>query len=176
MRGGCRARIGYVPRVSFSSPLLAITIPDMIAVIQRVAAAKVIVDGRTVGAINRGLCILCAVQKDDTDRDLQWMADKIATMRVFPEGDKNFHLDVRQAGAAVLLISNFTVAAITNTGRRPTLERAADPESARTIFEKLLARVAELGVPVQTGKFREHMDVTIENDGPITFIVDSRAE
>ena len=147
----------------------------MIAVIQRVASARVVVDGQTVGQIGRGLCILCAVQKDDTDRDLQWMADKIATMRVFPEGDKNFHLDVKQAGAGVLLISNFTVAAITNQGRRPTLERAADPETARTQFEKLLAKVRDLGVDVQTGKFREHMDVSIENDGPITFIVDSRA-
>jgi D-tyrosyl-tRNA(Tyr) deacylase len=145
----------------------------MIAVIQRVRGARVVVDGQTVGEIRTGLCILCAVQKDDTDEDLQWMADKIATMRVFPEGDKNFHLDVKQAGASVLLISNFTVAAITNLGRRPTLERAADPETARAMFEKLLERVQALGVRVQTGKFREHMDVTIENEGPITFIVNS---
>ena len=147
----------------------------MIAVIQRVTSARVVVDGQTVGQIGRGLCILCAVQKDDTDKDLQWMADKVATMRVFPEGDKNFHLDVKQAGGGVLLISNFTVAAITNQGRRPTLERAADPETARVMFEKLLAKVRDLGIDVQTGQFREHMDVSIENDGPITFIVDSRA-
>jgi D-tyrosyl-tRNA(Tyr) deacylase len=148
----------------------------MIAVIQRVSRAQVVVDQEVVGAIDKGLCILCAVQKDDTDRDLQWMADKIATMRVFPEGDKNFHLDVRQAAAGVLLISNFTVAALTHLGRRPTLERAADPETARAMFEKLLAKVREEGIDVQTGRFREHMDVTIENDGPITFIVDSHAE
>jgi D-tyrosyl-tRNA(Tyr) deacylase len=146
----------------------------MIAVIQRVSAAKVVVDGQIVGQIGTGLCILCAVQKDDTDQDLQWMAEKIATMRVFPEGDKNFHLDVKQAGAGVLLISNFTVAAITNLGRRPTLERAADPETARVMFEKLLVKVRDLGVLVETGRFREHMDVTIENDGPITFIINSR--
>jgi D-aminoacyl-tRNA deacylase len=148
----------------------------MIAVIQRVSRAHVVVDGEVVGAIGRGLCILCAVQKDDTDRDLQWMADKIATMRVFPEGEKNFHLDVKQAAAGVLLISNFTVAAITNQGRRPTLERAADPEIARVMFEKLLSKVREQGMDVQTGKFREQMDVTIENQGPITFIVNSRVD
>src|SRR5690349_12224426 len=126
----------------------------MIAVIQRVSSAKVVVEGVVVGQIGKGLCVLCAVQKDDTDKDLNWMANKIATLRILPEGDEDFHLDVKQAGAGVLLISNFTVAAITNQGRRPTLERAADPETARGMFEKLLAKVRELGIDVQTGKFR----------------------
>jgi D-tyrosyl-tRNA(Tyr) deacylase len=147
----------------------------MIAVFQRVSSARVVVEGQVVGQIGKGLCILCAVQKDDTDKDLTWMAERVANLRVMPEGDKEFHLDVKQAGAEVLLVSNFTVAAITNLSRRPTLNGAADPETARGMFEQLLAKVRELGVSVQTGRFREHMDVTIENDGPITFIVDSRA-
>lgn len=147
----------------------------MIAVVQRVSSSKVVVDGEMVGSIGKGLCVLAAVHQDDTDKDVTWMAEKIANLRVFPEGEKNFHLDVRQAGAAVLLVSNFTVAAVTNQGRRPTLERAAEPEKGKQLFDNLLAKVAALGVTVQTGKFRAHMDVTIENDGPITFIVDSHA-
>jgi len=148
---------------------------EMIAVVQRVSGAKVVVNGEVVGQIGKGLCVLAAVHKTDSADDVKWMASKHAEMRVFPEGDKNFHLDVRQAGGGVLLISNFTVAAATHLGRRPTLEAAADPEKGRELFDQLLAKVAELGVTVQTGTFRAHMDVTIENDGPITFVVDSRA-
>ena len=147
----------------------------MIAVVQRVSSAKVVVEGEVVGQIGRGICVLAAVQKIDTDDDVTWMAEKLAGMRVFPEGEKNFHLDVRQAGGGILLISNFTVAAVTHLGRRPTLEAAADPEKGKLLFDQLLERVAALGVTVQTGKFRAHMDVSIENDGPITFIVDSHA-
>ncbi len=148
----------------------------MIAVVQRVSSAKVVVEGVVVGQIGKGLCVLAAVHKEDTSVEVNWMAEKLAAMRVFPEGEKNFHLDVRQAGGAILLISNFTVAAATHLGRRPTLEAAADPEKGRLLFDQLLERVASLGVTVQTGKFRAHMDVSIENDGPITFIVDSRAK
>ena len=148
----------------------------MIAVVQRVSAAKVVVDGQVVGQIGKGLCVLAAVQKIDMPDDVAWMANKLAGIRVFPEGEKNFHLDVRQAGGGILLVSNFTVAAITHLGRRPTLEAAADPEKGRLFFDDLVVQVGNLGVPVQTGTFRAHMDVTIENDGPITFIVDSRAK
>jgi D-tyrosyl-tRNA(Tyr) deacylase len=145
----------------------------MIAVVQRVSSAKVVVEGQVTGQIGLGLCVLASVHKDDTPDDIIWMAEKLTTLRVFSEGDKNFHLDLRQAGAGLLLISNFTVAAATHLGRRPTLEAAADPEKGRAMFDELLKQVADRGVPVQTGKFRAHMDVTIENDGPITFIVDS---
>ena len=148
----------------------------MISVVQRVSSAKVVVDGAVVGQIGRGLCVLAAVHKDDTPDDVQWTANKLAGLRVFPEGDKNFHLDVRQIGGGILLISNFTVAAVTHLGRRPTLEGAADPDKGRAYFDDLLAQVAALEVPVQTGTFRAHMDVTIENDGPITLIVDSHAK
>ncbi len=148
----------------------------MIAVVQRVTSAKVVVDGAVVGQIGKGLCVLAAVEKTDTEADVKWMAEKLATIRVFPEGDKNFHLDVRQAGGGILLISNFTVAAVTHLGRRPTLEGAADPEKGKLLFDQLLERVAALGVTVQTGQFRAHMDVSIENDGPITFIVESSAK
>jgi len=146
----------------------------MIAVVQRVRSAKVEVAGDVVGRIDKGLCVLAAIHRDDTAKEVSWMAEKIAGMRAFPEGDKNFHLDVRQVGGAVLLISNFTVAAATSTGRRPTLEAAADPVKGKAVFDELLAAVAALGVTVQTGVFQAHMDVTIENDGPITFIVDTR--
>lgn len=149
--------------------------PEMIAVVQRVSSAKVVVDGEIVGQVGKGLCVLAAVHKTDTADDVQWMASKLAEMRVFPVGDQNFHIDIRQAGGTILLISNFTVAAATHLGRRPTLEAAADAETGRELFDQLLSKVAELGVAVQTGKFRVHMDVTIENDGPITFVVDSRA-
>ncbi|CAN5584765.1 D-aminoacyl-tRNA deacylase [soil metagenome] len=148
----------------------------MIAVVQRVTSAKVVVAGEVVGQIGKGLCVLAAVHREDTPKEVAWTAEKIANMRVFPEGEKNFHQNVRQAGGAVLLISNFTVAAATATGRRPTLEAAADPVMGRALFDELLVAVAAQGVTVRTGVFQAHMDVTIENDGPITFIVDSRAK
>ena len=149
----------------------------MITIVQRVLEAKVTVEGETVGAIGPGLVALAAVVKGDSDRDLDWTAAKIAGLRIFRSHDssKHFDRDVKEIGGSVLLVSNFTVSAATRQGRRPSLDRAADPAVAESMFEKFLAAVRAQGVPVATGKFAADMKVSLVNDGPATFILDSAA-
>ena len=149
----------------------------MITIIQRVLEAKVVVDGQTVGAIGPGLVALAAVVKGDAERDLDWMAAKIVALRIFRSQDrqKHFDRDVKEIGGSVLLVSNFTIAAATRQGRRPSLDRAAEPAVAETMFEKFVAAIRAQGVPVETGKFAADMKVTLTNDGPATFILDSSA-
>jgi D-tyrosyl-tRNA(Tyr) deacylase len=143
----------------------------MIAVIQRVASAQVEVDGSIVGRIDKGIVALVAVERDDTSTQVEWMAAKLAQLRIFPQGEKNFDLDVKQAGGSILLVSNFTVAAETRKGRRPSLDAAASPERGRELFELLVLATRAQGVIVETGQFQAHMHVSLVNDGPITMIV-----
>ena len=146
----------------------------MIAVVQRVNEARVVVEGRTVGEIGPGLVVLAAVEKDDGPADIDWAANKIVSLRIFRNGDKQFDLDVKQAGGSVLLVSNFTVAGETRRGRRPSLDGAASPEKGRELFDLLVSTVKSLGVNVATGEFGADMKVSLTNDGPITFLVRSR--
>ena len=145
----------------------------MISVIQRVSEASVDVDGELVGSIGLGLVVLTSVCKTDTADDVTWTARKLTELRIFPAGDKHFHIDVRAAGGSILLISNFTVAAETAKGRRPGFVAAADAEQGGRLFGELLEAVRALGVNVQTGRFRSDMTVRIVNDGPATFLLDS---
>ena len=147
----------------------------MIAVVQRVTQASVVVDGRTVGRIDSGLVALVAVHKTDSSSDVTWTANKLCTLRVFRGGGKHFELDVKQVGGSVLLVSNFTVAAQTRQGRRPSFDEAADPQTGRRLFDELVEAVRALGVPVHTGEFGADMLVSLANDGPVTVIVDSRS-
>ena len=147
----------------------------MIAVVQRVTEAAVVVGDETVGRIGPGLLVLAAVHKTDTDADVAWTANKLVALRLFRHGDKHFELDVKQAGGSVLLVSNFTVAAATRRGRRPSFDAAAPPERGRELFDRLVDAVRALGVPVETGRFGADMRVSLVNDGPVTVIVDSRA-
>jgi D-tyrosyl-tRNA(Tyr) deacylase len=145
----------------------------MIAVVQRVSDASVVVEGETVGKIGSGLVVLAAVHRTDTDADVAWTANKLAGLRIFRNGDKYFDADVRQVGGSILLVSNFTVAADTRGGRRPSFIAAAETERGRELFDQLVAAVRALGVPVETGRFGADMLVSIVNDGPVTVIVDS---
>lgn len=143
----------------------------MIAVVQRVSEARVIVDGQTVGEIGPGLLVLAAVEKDDTNAEIEWAAAKIVSLRIFRNGDKHFDLDVKQIGGSILLVSNFTVAGETRKGRRPGLEGAAPPEKGRQLFDEFVEAVKRTGVPVATGQFGADMQVSLNNDGPVTFLV-----
>ena len=147
----------------------------MIAVVQRVTSAKVEVEGQTVGQIGQGLLVLASVCKDDTEDDLTWMTRKLAGLRIFRNGDKHFDRDVQQVGGSMLLISNFTVAAETSQGRRPSLDAAAPPEQAIALFDQFVALVRATNIPVATGQFGANMQVTLTNDGPATFILNSRS-
>jgi D-tyrosyl-tRNA(Tyr) deacylase len=146
----------------------------MIAVVQRVSEARVVVDGQTIGEIGPGLLVLAAVEKDDGPADIDWTANKLIALRIFRNGDKQFDRDVKQMGGSVLLVSNFTVAGETRRGRRPSLDGAASPEKGRELFDLLVDTVKALGVPVAKGEFGADMKVSLTNDGPITFLVRSR--
>jgi D-aminoacyl-tRNA deacylase len=149
----------------------------MIAVVQRVSEAAVRVDGEIIGQIGSGLLVLASVHRDDREADLAWTANKLVGLRVFrnPEdSDKCFDIDVKQANGSVLLVSNFTVAADTRRGRRPSFDAAAPPEVGRERFDRLVELVRATGVPVQTGRFGADMMVSLVNDGPVTLLIDSR--
>lgn len=152
----------------------------MIAVVQRVVEAEVTVGEARVGRIGRGMVVLVAVQRGDGPAAVGWMAQKLAGLRIFPseEGQHPFHRDVREIGGGMLLVSNFTVAADCRKGRRPALEPAAGPQEAQPLFDSLVAAVRQEGVHVETGSFGAAMRVRIENDGPVTFLVETprRAE
>ena len=149
----------------------------MIAVLQRVLEAKVVVDGRIVGQIEHGILALVAVAQEDTAEDVQWMANKLASIRMFraADGEKHFELDVREVNGSILLVSQFTLAAQTKKGRRPSFEKAAAPEVGRKLFDDLVRAVGELKIPVATGQFAADMKVSLTNDGPVTFILESRS-
>ena len=148
----------------------------MITIVQRVSEAKVTVDGEIVGAIGPGILALAAVVKGDTDKDIDWTAAKLAGLRIFRSEGKHFDKDVKEVGGSILLVSNFTVSASTRQGRRPSLDRAAEPAVAEAMFAKLVEATRAQGVPVETGKFAADMKISLVNDGPATFILDSAAE
>jgi len=145
----------------------------MIAVVQRVTEAAVHVDGEVVGSIGAGLVALVAVCGDDSAADVGWMSRKLVGLRIFRVGDKHFEADVKQAGGAILVVSNFTVAAATRHGRRPSFDAAADAQKGSELFAALVDQVKSAGVPVSTGRFRADMQVHLVNDGPVTVILDS---
>ena len=146
----------------------------MIAVVQRVDEASVSVDGEVVGKIDRGLAVLLAVHRDDTAADVAWTAAKLVALRLFPNGEKDFDSSVADVGGSILLVSNFTVAARTQKGRRPSFDEAADAQAGLPLFNHIVELLAASGVPLETGRFGAHMTVSMVNDGPVTVLVDSR--
>lgn len=146
----------------------------MICVIQRVCEASVTVADREAARIGAGMVVLAAVHADDQDDDVAWTARKLSSLRIFADGDRNFDRDVLQTGGSILLVSNFTVAAETSKGRRPSLSAAASPEVGREIFDRLIAAVRTLVPNTQTGQFGADMKVSLVNDGPVTFLLNSR--
>ena len=145
----------------------------MIAVVQRVTEAAVRVQQETVGAIGAGLVALVAVCADDTLADVRWMARKLTELRIFRSGEKHFDLDIKQAGGSMLLVSNFTVAAATCRGRRPSFEAAADAHKGAELFAALIEAARGSGLRIETGRFGADMQVQLVNDGPVTVTLDS---
>ena len=148
----------------------------MRAVIQRVTASAVTVDGEVVGQIGKGLNVLLGVGEDDTEADARYMADKILGLRCFSDDDSKFNLSLLDVQGSVLAISQFTLFGDCRKGRRPSFTGAARPEKAVPLYEAVVKRLRDRGVPVETGEFGAHMDVEIENDGPVTLLIDSKKE
>jgi D-tyrosyl-tRNA(Tyr) deacylase len=146
----------------------------MRAVIQRVSRASVRVEDRTVGRIEKGLLVFLGVGRDDTEDDIAWVVDKLVNLRIFPDDCGKMNLSVSDTGGAVLLISQFTLFGDCRKGRRPDFTAAGSPDTARGLYEKTIAAIAERGVPVQTGIFAAHMHIDSLNDGPVTLILDSK--
>jgi D-aminoacyl-tRNA deacylase len=146
----------------------------MKAVVQRVSKARVDVEGRTVGTIGQGILVLLGVEKEDGERDADWLADKIVNLRIFEDDAGKMNLALREIGGALLAVSQFTLAGNCTKGRRPSFDGAAPPAEANRLYEYFVARVRALGVPVETGVFQAMMAVSLVNDGPVTFVLESR--
>lgn len=145
----------------------------MRAVLQRVTSAQVVVDGAVVGSIDRGLLVFVGVGEGDTVDDAARIADQIVHLRIFADEAGKMNLAVTDVGGAVLVVSQFTLYADTSRGRRPSFTGAAPPEYAAEMVERVATAISDSGVPVATGSFGEHMEVTLVNDGPVTIVLDT---
>jgi D-tyrosyl-tRNA(Tyr) deacylase len=145
----------------------------MRALIQRVARADVRVADTIVGAIGRGLLVLLGVRQGDTLRDVEYLASRVVTLRIFEDAQGKMNRDVQDIRGAVLVVSQFTLYADSRKGRRPSFTQAAPPALAQQLYEAFLAAVARAGVPVAHGTFGAHMAVSLVNDGPVTIWLES---
>jgi D-tyrosyl-tRNA(Tyr) deacylase len=143
------------------------------AVIQRVLKASVDVDGETVAAIQHGILIFLGVDRGDSEKDASWMAEKIAHLRIFEDGAGKMNLSVLDAKGEILAVSQFTLSANCTKGRRPSFERAEEPLCAKLLYEYSITEMRRRGIPVATGVFQANMRVSLINDGPVTFILES---
>ncbi|HYN23286.1 MAG TPA: D-aminoacyl-tRNA deacylase [Thermoanaerobaculia bacterium] len=141
-------------------------------VIQRVTSASVRVDGETVGEISRGLLVLAGVERGDGLEKIRAAAEKLAGLRVFGDDEGKMNLDAGAVGGAFLVVSQFTLAGSLERGRRPSFDRAAPPEEAAPLIDALVEDLRGRGFRVETGRFRAYMEVSLVNDGPVTFVVD----
>jgi D-tyrosyl-tRNA(Tyr) deacylase len=146
------------------------------AVIQRVREAKVEVDGKTVGQIGKGILLLLGVEKGDGERDADWLAEKIGNLRIFEDEAGKMNLSVKEIAGELLTVSQFTLAGNCAKGRRPSFDSAAPPEEANRLYEYFVGELRRLGLPVETGVFQAMMQVSLINDGPVTFILESPAK
>ncbi len=145
----------------------------MIGLLQRVSGASVVIDGETIGRIGRGLLVLVAVHRDDEDRDIARLAERILTYRVFPDAEGRMNRSLLDDGLGLLLVPQFTLAADTKKGTRASFTKAAPPEKGEAFFERLVTACREQLESVETGRFGANMQVSLTNDGPVTFWLES---
>jgi D-aminoacyl-tRNA deacylase len=146
----------------------------MRAVVQRVSSASVTVADRVVGEIAHGLLALVGVERDDDAADVHYIAGKITDLRIFEDGDRHMNRSVHDVGGAVLVVSQFTLAADCRKGRRPGFDAAAPPQIAKPLYDEVVREIEARGLPVATGEFQASMQVSLVNDGPVTVLLDSR--
>ena len=150
------------------------TTPHMRAVVQRVSRASVKVEGEITGEIGRGLLVLLGVAQEDTEADADYLAEKIAGLRIFEDEAGKMNLSVMDVGGAVLAVSQFTLFGDVRRGKRPSFDAAARPERARELYEYFVGRVRKAGLRCETGRFQEMMEVELINSGPVTILLDSK--
>ena len=144
-------------------------------VIQRVSEASVTIAGEMISKIDKGMMILLGIEDADTEEDIEWLCNKVTKLRIFSDENDAMNLDINQIEGSFLVVSQFTLHAMTKKGNRPSFIRAARPEKAIPLYEKFLERLASIsGRPVQCGQFGADMDVALINDGPVTIIIDTK--
>jgi D-aminoacyl-tRNA deacylase len=143
------------------------------AIVQRVAWARVTVEGRTIGEIAKGFVVLIGVGRNDSEKDADFIADRVIGLRIFADGEGKMNLALAAAEGALLVISQFTLHADTRQ-RRPSFTQAAPPGEARRLYNYFLSIVKKSGARVEEGEFGAHMEVTLANDGPVTIVLDSK--
>jgi D-aminoacyl-tRNA deacylase len=146
----------------------------MKAVIQRATRASVEVNGQVVGRIDAGLLVLLGVAKGDGETDGRYLVEKIRTLRIFADEQGKMNRSLGDIGGSVLLVSQFTLLGRTTNGHRPSFDEAAPPDEAKRLYEQVVAGLRDHGTHVETGVFAAHMQVELLNDGPVTFLLDSR--
>jgi D-aminoacyl-tRNA deacylase len=145
----------------------------MRAVIQRVSRAQVSVNGTVTGEIGRGLVVLLGVGQSDTESDADYLAEKVSGLRVFEDSEGKMNRSLAEVGGAVLLVSQFTLYGDVRRGKRPSFDAAAPPQKARELYAYFLERIRAAGLPCETGRFQEMMQVELVNEGPVTILLDS---
>ena len=148
----------------------------MRAVVQKVSSSKVTVDEEVVGQINQGLMVLLGVTHGDTSKDVDYMVDKVTTLRIFEDEDGKMNLSLKDVDGEVLAVSQFTLYGDARRGRRPSFSDAARPEVANPLYEEFVEKIKKQGINVGTGQFGAHMMVDLTNDGPVTILLESRKE
>ena len=157
------------------SLLVAQSIKNMRIVIQRVSEASVTVAGEVISKIGKGMMILLGIEDADTEEDVEWLCNKLSKLRIFSDENDAMNLDINQIEGSFLVVSQFTLHAMTKKGNRPSFIRAARPEKAIPLYENFLKQLALIsGRPVQCGQFGAMMDVALINDGPVTIIMDTK--
>lgn len=146
----------------------------MRCVVQRVSRASVTVESEVVASIGKGYMVLVGVEVGDSDKDMQYLADKVAGLRIFEDENEKMNLSIEDVGGAVLAVSQFTLSGDARHGRRPSFIGAARPEQAVPLYEAFCAQLRGRGLHVETGVFQAHMDVMLVNDGPVTILLDSK--
>ncbi len=145
----------------------------MKAVLQRVKQASVSIEGETVGKISSGIMLLLGVTEEDTEKECDFLAEKAVNLRIFEDEAGKMNRSLLDAGGEMLVVSQFTLCADCRRGRRPSFTRAARPEKAIPLYERFIGNIREMGIPVSTGRFGADMLVSIENDGPVTILLDT---
>jgi len=144
------------------------------AVIQRVSSARVVIEGKEHSRIGSGILVLLGVEKEDTIEDSQMLARRIVELRIFEDDAGKMNRSLQETGGHLLAVSQFTLLGDCRRGRRPSFDPAAPPDIARDLYERFVQEVASLGIPIETGVFQAMMEVELTNQGPVTFILDSR--
>ena len=145
----------------------------MRAVVQLVSRAEVMVNDAVIGQISRGLVVLLGVAKNDTEKDVRWLADKIIHLRIFADSNDKMNLSVKDIGGEILVVSQFTLYGDCRKGRRPSYSKAAAPEKAGNLYENFIAILRQNKIKVASGRFQAMMEVSLTNDGPVTILLDS---